>query len=94
MLQQRVQQHLRRPAGQETLAELTEHREVEALIAQIQAQGVLPIDSTADSVGSLAVGQVLCELQDRDEHEPPGGNDCPTADGEQRGEQLVLIDGA
>ena len=41
---------------------LTEHGGIEAGIGQGQGQGILPVDATADGIGSLAVGQAFGEL--------------------------------
>jgi hypothetical protein len=62
--QQRVEDRRLQTAGDQPGAELAEHREVEALIAERQPQAVLPVQPAADRVGGLPVGEVLSELQD------------------------------
>ena len=59
-------------------AELAEHGVIEAGIGQFQAQGVLPVDASADGVGGLAVGKSLDVLEDGG-HGEPGGEvaGCP-----------------
>src|SRR5262249_37963667 len=61
---------------------------------QFQAEGVFPIDAGADGLGRLPVGQVLDELKDGDQGEPPGGLGGSAAAGVEGGEVLVSEDGA
>jgi len=53
------------PANQAS-TELAEHREIEACVIQFQTQQVLPIESGANGLGRLPIGQPLRELQDAD----------------------------
>ena len=62
---------LRRASGHETAAELAENRSVEAGIDELQAESVLPVDATADSLGRPPVGQVLGELEQGHQRQPP-----------------------
>ena len=57
-LEHRLQQESLRTAGDEAGAELAQHGEVEAGIGQLQAEGILPVDASADGVGGLAIGAV------------------------------------
>ena len=51
----------------EPLSKPRQHRVIKSWISQFQAQGVLPIDPTPYGVSSLPIGQILDELQDRDQ---------------------------
>src|SRR5262249_29141585 len=72
-VQDRVEQAPFGRAGDQTGAELAPDGAVEAGVGPFQGEGVLPVDAGADGGGGLAVGQVLDELEDGDEGEPPGG---------------------
>ena len=52
---------------------------------------VLPVDAGADGVGGPAVGEVLAELQDGDQGQPPGGQGGLAAVGEELGEVAVVV---
>ena len=58
---------------QQALAKLTQHREVEAFVGQFQAEGIFPVNAGAHRIGSLTVREVLGELHDADQCQPPGG---------------------
>jgi hypothetical protein len=62
------------PAGDEPGAELAQHRRIEALVFEGQAERVFPVDAAADGIGRLAVGQPLDELEDR--HQRQLGRVC------------------
>jgi hypothetical protein len=51
--------------------ELGERAEVEPRISQFEPQRVLPVDPRTDSVGGLPITEVLEELEDRDQSQPP-----------------------
>jgi hypothetical protein len=40
---------------------------IESRISEFQAQGVLPVDPTPYGISGLPIGQILGELQDRDQ---------------------------
>jgi hypothetical protein len=61
-----------RTAVEEAGAELAEHGGVEPRVGQLEAEQVLPVDADADGVRRRTVGEVLAELQDGDQGEPPG----------------------
>src|SRR5262249_6049407 len=63
-------------------------------VNQLQTQGVLPVDASAEGVGGLAVGQVLDELKDGDEGEPPGGLGWASPSGVEGGEVVIRKEGA
>src|SRR4051812_11681269 len=73
-------------------AELAEHGVVEAGIGQLQGEGVLPVDATADGVGGLAVGEALDVLEDGGGGEPCGEGGGLSAGGKQLGELLVAVE--
>jgi hypothetical protein len=93
-VQNGVQQPLLGGPADQTCAELTEYGEAEAGVRQFQAEGVFPVDAGADGIGRLPVGQVLEELKDSDQREPPGGLGGSAATGVEGGEGLVGEDGA
>jgi hypothetical protein len=80
-------------AGGETAAELGEGGEVESGVVELQTEGVLPVDTTADGVGGLAIGEVLGELHDGDQGELPRGQCGLAAPGVELGEVSVTKDG-
>ena len=55
---------------------------------------VLPIDAAADRLRRLPVGQVLRELQQRHQHQPPRRRRRLAADGEEGREELIPVDDA
>jgi hypothetical protein len=93
-LQERVQQEAFRAAGEQAGAELAEDRGVEARVGQLQRQGVLPVDAAAGGVRRLPIREVLGELEDGHQGEPPGRRGRLTARGEEVGEGRVLVDRA
>jgi hypothetical protein len=70
-------------------AEFAQHRGVEACVVQLQAQGILPVDPRAHRVGGLVVGEVLGELQERDQRQLRRGEGRLAEHGEERREVLV-----
>jgi hypothetical protein len=60
--QQGVEEALLRAPRHHTTAELAQDRVVEALVRQLQAQEILPVNAAAHGVRGLAVGQVLSKL--------------------------------
>jgi hypothetical protein len=67
--QQQVQNLLFQSMIDQPLPEPGQHRVIEPRISQLQTQGVLPVDSTPYGVRGLPIGQVLSELQDRDQRQ-------------------------
>jgi len=65
--QQQIQDPLLQPVIDKPLSEPSQHRVIESRIREFQAQGVLPVDPTPYGVSSLPIGQILGELQDRDQ---------------------------
>src|SRR5215213_1523283 len=94
LLEHGVQQQMLCLAGDKAGPELGEHAEVEPGISQLEPQGVLPVDPGPDSVSGLPVAEVLEELEDRDQSQPPrrkGG--LPSARVEPS-EVLILVEDA
>jgi hypothetical protein len=52
-------------------AELAEDRCIEARVVQRQTEGVLPVYPAARGVRGAAIGEPFCELEHRDQCEPP-----------------------
>src|SRR5687768_1242477 len=69
--QQDVEQELLRSPLDQSATELTEDGVVEAGIGELKCEGVLPVDAGANG-GGLAIREVLGELEDRGQGEPPG----------------------
>jgi hypothetical protein len=67
---------------------------VEAGIVQFQAEGVLPVDATADGIGGLAVGESLDVLEDGSHGEPSRRGGRLSAGGEELGELVVVVEGS
>jgi hypothetical protein len=91
--QQQVEQPAPGAADQQTGAELAQDRMVEARIRQLERQGILPVEAAAHRLGRRAVREVLDELEDRDQSQPPGGFGRPAPRREQVGEVLITVDG-
>ncbi len=90
-LQHAVEEEVLGAAGHAAGAELGEHAEVEPRVGQLEPERVLPVDPGAHRVGGLAVAEVLEELEDRHQREPPGRQRRLPAHGEERGEVGVLV---
>ena len=71
-LQQRVQHHPIQAAAGDPGPELTQDRVVETRVGQIKPERVLPVDTGADMLGGLTVGQVLRQLENRDQGQAGG----------------------
>src|SRR5512135_621530 len=93
-LQHLVQEAPFGPAGGEATAELGEDGEVEAGVVELEPEGVLPVDATADGVGGPAIGEILGELHHRDQGELPWGQAGLPAPGIEVGEVAVAEDRA
>ena len=93
-LEHRVQQQVLRLAGDEAGAELGQHAEVEAGVGQLEPERILPVDPGAHGVGRLPVAEVLEELEDRDQGQPPWGESGLAPAGIEPPEILVLVEGA
>jgi hypothetical protein len=91
-LEDLVQEEPSGPVGGEAAAELGEGGEVESGIVELEPEGVLPVNTTADGVGGLSIGEVLGELQDGDQSELPGGQSGLSAPGVEVGEVAVAED--
>ncbi len=61
--QSKIEQPVGAAGFGEPVTEIAEHAVVEARVVQLQAQGVLEIDTTADGLGRLPIGQVQHVLQ-------------------------------
>lgn len=70
-LEQHVQQEPLGIALDQPTAKLTQHGVVEPSVFQLEPEGVLPIDPCANRFGRLAIGQVLSELEDRNQRKSP-----------------------
>src|SRR5713226_7871635 len=63
---------LSRPsARQQAVPEFAQDRKVEPWIRQVETQQILPVDARADCLSRLAIGEVLAELHDRHQRQPP-----------------------
>ena len=93
-LQQLAQQALLGAALEQARAELAQHRVVEARVGQLEPEQVLPVDPRPHRLGGPPVGQVLAELQDGDQRQPPRWQARLAELGEQVGEVRVGEDGA
>jgi hypothetical protein len=94
LLQQGLQEQVLRAASQHPVAELREDREVKARIAQLQPQGILPVDASPHRLGRLAVREAFHELEHADEGEAPRGRGRLPTHGEECGEVVIRVDGA
>jgi hypothetical protein len=93
-LEHPVQQQELRPSRDEAAAELGEHAEVEAGVGQLEPERVLPVDAGTHGVGGLPVAQVLEELENGDQGQPPRREAGLAPGGVELAEILVLVEGA
>jgi hypothetical protein len=93
-LEQLVQQAFLGAACQQARAELAQHRVVEARVGQLEPEQVLPVDPAPDRLRGPPVGQVLAELQDGDQSQPPRRQPRLAEPGEEIGKVRVGEDGA
>ncbi len=93
-LEHPVEQQVLRPSRDEAGAELGRRAEVEPRIGQLEPERVLPVDPGAHRIRGLPVAEVLEELEDRDQRQPPRRQAGLTPAGVERGEALVLVEGA
>jgi hypothetical protein len=63
-LQQYVQQEGFRAPSEQPIPKFTQHRKIEAWVAELQPQQVLPINACADGLRRLAVREVFTELHE------------------------------
>jgi hypothetical protein len=82
----------RQDGRQQPRPELAQRREVEAGIVQLQAQRVLPVDPRVHRLDGLPVGQVLRELQQRDQGQLRRGEGRLAEHGEERREVLIGVE--
>jgi hypothetical protein len=92
--EQLVQQPLLGTALDEAGAELAQHGGVEAGIGQLQPEDVLPVDPGAHRLGGPSVGEVLAELQQGDQSQPPWREPRLAALRKEVGEVRIGEDGA
>jgi hypothetical protein len=67
---------------------------VESGVVELEPEGILPVDASADGVGGLAIGEVLGELQHGDQGEPPRGQCGLPAPGVEVGEVAIAEHGS
>jgi hypothetical protein len=89
--QQRIQRQPDQVLTHQPVTELAQHARVEPRVLQLHTDGVLPGDPVPDRLGSLPVGQVLRELQHRDDHQLGRRDPRLTPHPERTGERLVGI---
>jgi hypothetical protein len=69
-IKQQRQQPLGLAIGEQSRAELGEHRGVKARVRQVKAQRVLPVQPCSHRVGGLPIGEALDELQHQHQRQP------------------------
>lgn len=67
---------------------------IEPCVGQLQAQAIFPVQPAAYRIGSLAVGQILHELEDGDQGQTPQGIGWLPTLWVQISKQLILVDGS
>jgi hypothetical protein len=91
MHQHPVQQQVLGFCLEQPVAELRQHAEVKSRICQLQPQRVLPVDARAHCIGRLAIAQVLQELEDGHQGQPPGRQTWLSSTGVERGEVFIAV---
>ena len=91
-LQEGLEESFLRAALEQARAELAEHGGIEAGIGEFEAEEVLPVDPGADGVGGRAIGQLLDELEDGHQGQPPRCLGMPTPGRIERSEFEVIED--
>ncbi len=87
-----LQQALLRATSQKTISKLAEDTKVKARVGQLEAEQVLPIDPRPDRLSRLSIAQVLAELHQRDQGQPPGWTGRLTLLGIEVGEVAIHED--
>jgi len=82
----------RDPSRGELADGLGEDREVETGVAQLQAEGLRPVDAGTDGLGGLAIREVLSKLQHGHQRKSPGCFSQAAAGSEHLGETRVIKD--
>src|SRR5207302_9692688 len=80
--------------SEEAVATCTERGKGKARVRQVQAQEILPVEAGPDRLGGLAIGEVLPKLQDGHQGQAPGREARLADKRKQRGEVVVLKNGA
>ncbi len=80
--------------GEQTGAELAQHRVVEACVGRRKTERILPVDPAPHGISRLAVGQVLHERQHHSQGEPTWRFGRLAVARKQFRELMVLIHGA
>jgi len=93
-VEQGVEQQGLGGTAHEAGAERAQDRGVRAGVGRGEPKQGLPIDGGAHGIGGAAVGQVLGDLQQRDERQPPGAGRGLTIAGDRGGERGVGVDRA
>ena len=81
-------------SGEQARAKLTEDGGIEPRVGQFEPERVFPVDPGADGVGGWSVGEVLSELEDGDQCQPPGRGRGLPLERIEVGEVGVVEDGA
>src|SRR5262245_55953602 len=92
--QQGIEEELLRLASDEAGAELAEDGMVEAWVGQFETQDIFPINTAADRIGRLAIGQPFRKLEDRGQRQARRRCGGLAARRKERRELCVVVDGA
>ena len=87
-----LEQEQLRLAGNQSTAELRQHRGIEPGIGQLEGQGIFPVDATANGVGGLAIDEPFGVLQHEDQGQTPRSQGRTTTRGEERGKGGVFVE--
>ena len=87
-----LEQEQLRLAGNQSTAELRQHRGIEPGIGQLEGQSILPVDATANGVGGLVIDEPFGVLQHEDQGQTPRSQGRTTTRGEERGKGGVFVE--
>jgi len=87
--QERVEQEGFGRSFDQTTPELAQDGAIKAGIGQLQSRDILPVDTTAQRMGRLQVGESLGELEDGHQSQAPGSQSRLALGREERGERIV-----
>src|SRR5579859_182572 len=93
-LQKEIQQALFRFALDQASTKLGKNGMIKANVIEVQAEGILPGQSIADSVSSLAISQPFHKLKDGHQRQPPRSESGLTMSREQVGKCLIRVNGS
>jgi hypothetical protein len=90
-----IQQALGGLMGKQPVAKIVQEGEIEPWVGQFKAEGIFPIDTAADGIRRLTIGEPFDILHDHHERQAPGRHfHRPSLGWIQIGKELIIVEGA